>query len=206
MGLFDKLGCNGYNSLQFDQLRKTVSVHNKNKLLNDNSVNNVMPVVVNNDLHLNSCGGGKLSNFISQNIWQDIHALDTVPHVNMTNFDSNVLIMNSHNVLDSNICFAPQHGSASVIKHMEATHHPFPRNHGFQSYHSSVHKTDRFNYTYFDYFYNSANQLVYINNYPQNKLGCFYFFKFSCETGKITIFECLSHPMGALHVCGKISL
>ena len=47
MGFHDKLGCNGSNSLQFDELRNTVGLKIKNESLNDNSVNNVMPVAVN---------------------------------------------------------------------------------------------------------------------------------------------------------------
>ena len=68
MGFHDKMGYNGHISLKFDQFSKTVGVNSANGSLNVNSVNNMMPVVVNNDVYLNVC--------------HDIKAMDTVSHVN----------------------------------------------------------------------------------------------------------------------------
>ena len=114
--------------LQFDHFRKTFCVNNENESLNDNIVNNMMPVVVNNDM--NSCGGGDLSELMLQNVYHDVDALDTVSHVNMTSHDVNDLIWDFHRASDINAYSAPQHGSPTgpMIAHMEADHQPFPRN------------------------------------------------------------------------------
>ena len=55
-----------------------------------------MPVVVNNKIYLNSCGGSNLFNIISQNLCQHINALDTVSHVNMISCDFGDSRMDSH--------------------------------------------------------------------------------------------------------------
>ena len=204
MSLHDKQGCNGH----FDQFSKTIGVKNENNSLYVNSVNSMVPVVVNNDNYLNSSGGGNLSNFILQNVCHDIHALDTVSHVNLTAFSSSALVMDSHKAFDSNRNLAPQHDSplGSMIEPMEANLQPFLRNHCVNLYHGSVHKIDRFNYTFVNQLDNSHNQFLYIHNYPQNKPGGFYFLKFSYQTGQITILECLSHRVDALQVCDSIWL
>ena len=107
MSLHDKLGCNGHYSLPFDQFSKPICVKNENDSLTVNSVNSMVPVVVTNDNYLNSSGGGNLSSFISQNVCHDIHALDTVSHVNLTYCDSSALVMDSHKAFDSNSNLAP---------------------------------------------------------------------------------------------------
>ena len=82
----------------------------------------------------------------------------------------------------------------------------FPGNHYFYGCYTSLHKIDRFNYTFVNQFDNSHNHFVYIHNYPQNAPGGFYFFYFSYHTGQITILECLSHPVDVLQVCDTIYL
>ena len=129
MGSCDEPGFNGRN-LQFDKLRKTVGVNNKNESLNDNSKNNVMPVVGNNDIPSNSCGSGSLPNSKFQNVCEDVNALDAMSHVNMAACDCNALFMDSHKAFDSSTNFAPQHGSppGPMIAHVRDIHQPFPRN------------------------------------------------------------------------------
>ena len=99
-----------------------VGVKNKNESLSDNGINDVMPVAVYGDIHLNSCGGGNLSNFILQNLCQDVNALENVSQLNMISCDSSELIMDSHRAFDINTHFTSQHGSRPglMIAHMEA--------------------------------------------------------------------------------------
>ena len=134
----------------------------------------------------------------------DINALETVSHVNLIAYDSTALVMDSQKALDSNNNPAPQYGSlpSTMVEHMEANHQPVPRNHCANLYHGSVHKIDRFNYTFVNQLDNSQNQFVYIHDFPQNKP----FLKFSYQTGQMTILECLSHPMDVLRVCDTIWL
>ena len=101
-----------------------------------------MPVVVNNDTYD--------GNFKFQNVWQDVKVLDAVSHVNMTACDYGILFMDSHKTFGSNTKFTPQHGSppGPMTAHVEAVHHPFPRNICLQICHGSVHKIDRFNYIF----------------------------------------------------------
>ena len=129
-------------------------------------------------------------------------------HVNLTAYNSTALVMDSYKDPDSNSNLAPQYGSppGTMVEHMEANLQTFPRNHCANLYNGSVHKIDRFNYTFVNQIDNSHNQFVYMNNFPQNKPGCFYFLKFSYQTRQITIFVCLSHPVDALQVCDSVWL
>ena len=164
MGTQVKLGCNEHNSVQFNHFRKTFGVNNKNKSPNDNNVNNMMPIVVNDNMNLNSCGGGYLSESMLQNVCHDVYALDTVSNVNMNVCDVNNLLRNFHRASDINSYFAPQHVSppGPTIAHVDSDHQPFSRNGCTQVYHGSVHKVDRFNYIFIDHFDNSDNQFVYM--------------------------------------------
>ena len=173
MGPYDKMGCNGHNSLKFGQFNKTVGVNNENDSLNVNNVNNMMPVVANNDIYLNSHGGGKIFDISSQDVCHDINTMDTVSHANLTACDSSALVVDYDQVFDSTNNLVPQHGSppGTIIDHMEANPQTVPRNQHVYSYHGSVHKIDRFNYIFVNQLDNSHNQFVYIHNYPQNKPG-----------------------------------
>ena len=137
-----------------------------------------------------------------------VQTVETASHVNLTAYDSTALVMDSHKALYSNNNPAPQHDSptGTMVEQMEANRQTFPRNHCANLYHGSVHKIDRFNYTFVNQFDNSHNQFVYIHDFPQNKPGGFYFLKFSYQTGQITILECLSHSVDALQVCDTIWL
>ena len=163
-----------------------------------------MPVVVDNNIYLNSCGGGSLSNVICQNVCQNVNALDTVSHVNMIASDYDALLMDFHKAFDNNTDFAPQHGSppGPMIARVEPSHYHFPRNVYLQLCHGLIHKIDRFNYAFVNFFDNSCSQFVYIHNYSQNQPGDF--FQFSREAGQINILECLSHPVGALQVYDSV--
>ena len=101
-----------------------------------------------------------------------------------------------------------QHGCppGTRIDHMEANLQTVPRSHDVCSDHCLVHRIDRLNYTFINQYDNYNNQLAYIHNYPQNKSGGFYFLTFSCETGQLTILECLSYPVDVLQVCDSIWL
>ena len=207
MGPYDMMGCNGHNSLKFGQFNKTVGVNNENYSFIVNNVNNRMPVVVNNDIYVNSHGGGK--NFdVNSHVCHDIKAMDTVSHVNLTACDSNALIVDCDQVFDSINNFVSQDGSppGTIIDCMVANPQTVPRDQHVYSYHGSVHKIDRFNDTFVYQLDNSHNQFVYIHNYPQNKPGGFYILKFTYQTGQMTILDCVSHPVDVLQVCDSIWL
>ena len=128
--------------------------------------------------------------------------------MDLTANDENAMLFDALKAIGSSNTIAPQRGSprGSVTDHMETNPHIIPRNHYFDTQHASVHRIDRFNYTFASLSDNSYNQLVYIHNYPQNKPGGFYFLNFSYQTGQITILECLSHPVDMLQVCDSIYL
>ena len=144
----------------------------------------------------------------SQDVCHDIKAMDAVSHVNLTACGSSALVVDSYKAFDSTNNLAPQHGSppGTIIDHMEANLQTVARNQYVYSYHGSVHKIDRLNYTFVNQLDNSHNQFVYLHNYPQNKPGGFDSLKFSCQTGQIIILECLSHPVDVLQVCDSIWL
>ena len=98
--------------------------------------------------------------------------MDTVSFVNLTAHGYSALVVDSYEAFHSTSNLAPQHGSPPVtrINHMEANLQTVPRYHDVYSDHCLV---------------------AYIHNYPQNKSGGSYFLKFSCETGQLTILECI---------------
>ena len=166
------------------------------------------PVVVNNDAYLNSCGGGNLCNFISQSVCYDINALETVSHVNLTTYDNTALVINFQKTLNGNPNPAPQCGSlpGPMVDHREANPQTSPRNHYADLCRGSVHKIDRFNYTFVNQFDKSHNQFVYIHDFPQNKPGGLLFLKVFLSDQTNDHIECLSHPVDVLRVCDTIWL
>ena len=192
---------NRHNILQFDHFSKTVGVNNGNVPHKFNNI--MMPVIVNNQMNLNSCGGGNLCTVMLSNVCHDTYVLDTVSNVNMYSYKVNNQRKGFHRVQHNNAYSTPQHGSPplSMIAHMEPDHKPL-----LQAPHGSLHKVDRFNYKFIEQSYSSVNQLVYIHNYPQNKPGGFYFLKTIHGIPHISIYECLSHPVGALYLCDSLWL
>ena len=65
---------------------------------------------------------------------------------------------------------------------------------------------DRFNHWVADTLNNAIFQYVYIHNFPQNEPGGFYFLRFCRYSGRITVHNCASHPVGALWVCDTVNL
>ena len=132
--------------------------------------------------------------------------MDTVSYVNLTDHDNSALVVDSYEAFHSTSNLAPQHGCppGTRIDHMEANLQTVPRNHDVCSDHCLVHRIDRLNYTFVNQYDNYNNQLAYIHNYPQNKSRGFL--TFSCETGQLTILECLSYPVDVLQVCDSIWL
>ena len=180
MGFHDRLGCKEHNSLNFNQFRRTLGVKNEYNSCNIKNVN-MMTVVVNNDIKLNSCGSGKCSHFNLQAICHTTKLMNTVSSVNLTANVGNALVVDAYKAPDSNDILAPLHGSppGSINDHIETNSQMLPGSYYSYDCHASVHKIDRFNYTFVNKFDNSHNQFVYIHSYPQNKPGGFYFLNFS---------------------------
>ena len=158
---------NEHNSFQFDQFRSTVGVNNENISLNNYCKNNLMPVVVNNEIYLNSCGDSNLSNVILQNLCQDNNALDTVSRVNMISCDFDDSGMDLYKSYDINTHSALQHGfpPGSITVHIEFNHQTFPSNDYVRACAVLFHQIDRFIHSFFDYSDNSGNQLVNTHSY-----------------------------------------
>ena len=204
MGFHNRLGCKEHDSLNFDQFKRIFGVKNENNSCNVNNVN-MMPVVANNKIKLNSCGGGKCADFNVQAICHTTKPMNTVSSVNLTVNVDNALLVDAYKAINGNDTLSPQHDSpGSVIDHIETNPQILPGNHYFYACHTLVHKIDRFNYTFVNHSDNSHNQFVHIRNYPQNKPGVFYFLNFSYQTGQINILEGLSHPVDVLQVCDSI--
>ena len=65
---------------------------------------------------------------------------------------------------------------------------------------------DRLNYWVADTLNNATFQYIYIHNFPKNEPGGFYFLRFCRYSGRITVHNCASHPIGALWVCDTVTL
>ena len=108
---------------------------------------------------------------------------------------------------------APQHSLPPgpwPVAHVETAHCALPHfDNALLSHHNNanvLYNVDRFNYCLPDTLNNADFYYVYIHNFPQNKPGGFNYLRLCRTSGRITVYVCDSHPIGALWVCDTFKL
>ena len=139
---------------------------------------------------MNSLGDGQFNEFLSNSITTNVEITASVPQVQLC--DEETAYCDSPLCdMETAHCDSPNFNNALLSCHNNAT---------------VLYNIDRFNYCFFDTLNNADCYYVYIHNFRQSKPGGFYYLRFCCTSGRITVHACDSYPIGALWVCDTIKL